>query len=125
MIKVNYDATTGEIKGFYPDDIAYASIPAPYIELDESAHQDCINNQGSRKVDVTALKIVEYTPEVATLTKEEQISALDAEYQPQFVELVRALGVATLGDNTETIAAVKLDYASLTAEYQAKLKEIG
>ena len=24
MIKVNYDSTTGTIKGFYPDDIAYA-----------------------------------------------------------------------------------------------------
>ena len=66
MIKVNYDASTGEIKGFYPDDISYASIPEPYIEIDESVHQDCINNQGSRKVDVTALKIIEYTPTIET-----------------------------------------------------------
>ena len=36
MIKVNYDSTTGAIKGFYPDDIAYANIPAPYIELREN-----------------------------------------------------------------------------------------
>lgn len=64
MIKVNYDTTTGEIKGFYPVDIAYTSIPEPYIEIDESAYRDCINNQGNRKVDITALKIVEYMPTV-------------------------------------------------------------
>ena len=58
MIKVNYDTTTGEIKGFYPDDIAYANIPAPYIEIDETAHQDCMNHQGLRKADVATQKIV-------------------------------------------------------------------
>jgi hypothetical protein len=29
IIKANYDATTGEIKGFYPDIIQYDSIPEP------------------------------------------------------------------------------------------------
>lgn len=59
MIKVNYDSTTGEIKGFYPDDIGYANIPEPHIEIDETTHQDCVNHQGLRKVDVATGKINE------------------------------------------------------------------
>ena len=58
MIKVNYNATTGEIKGFYPNDISYVSIPEPHIEIDETAHQACINHQGLRKVDLATQKIV-------------------------------------------------------------------
>ena len=69
MIKVNYDATNGEIKGFYPDFIGYDTIPKPHIEIDETVHQDCINNQGLRRVDLTTLKIVEYTPPGPTLTE--------------------------------------------------------
>ena len=58
MIKVNYDATTGAIKGFYPDNIAYANIPEPHIEIDETMHQDCMNHQGLRKVDIVDQKII-------------------------------------------------------------------
>ncbi len=71
MIKVNYDSTTGAIKGFYPDDIAYANIPEPHIEIDEGAHQDCMNHQGLRKVDVATQKIVACElPAVATPVKD-------------------------------------------------------
>jgi hypothetical protein len=31
-VKVNYNSTTGEIKGFYPDDIMYKTIPEPTVE---------------------------------------------------------------------------------------------
>ena len=57
-IKINYDATTGEIKGFYPDSIKYKTIPEPYIEIDEKQHMDCINNQGLRKIDIDNKKII-------------------------------------------------------------------
>ena len=71
MIKVNYDKETGEIKGFYPDNISYANIPAPYIEIDETTHQDCMNYQGLRKVDVVTQKIVACElPAVATPIKD-------------------------------------------------------
>lgn len=70
MVKVNYNAATGEIKGFYPDDIGYASIPEPSIEIDETTHRDCINNPGLRLVDLTTFEIVEYTPPCATLEEE-------------------------------------------------------
>lgn len=71
MIKVNYDATTGEIKGFYPDDIGYANIPTPHIEIGKTAHQDCMNYQGLRKVDIATQKIVVCElPEVAMPVKD-------------------------------------------------------
>lgn len=68
MINVNYAAITGEIKGFYPDDIGYPSIPEPTIEIDAATHQGCINNPGRRRVDLNTLQIVEYNP-VPTLSE--------------------------------------------------------
>ena len=62
MIKVNYDATTGEIKGFYPDDIGYSSIPEPHIEITTEQHIDCINNPSNRKVDLETKKIISFEP---------------------------------------------------------------
>jgi len=85
MIKVNYDDTTGAIKGYYPDNIPYASIPEPYIEIDETAHQDCINNQGSRKIDITERKIVEYTPTIET-----QVAAVET-VDPNILAFAEAL----------------------------------
>ena len=68
-IKVNYDESTGEIKGFYPDFIGYETIPEPHIEIDETAHQDCINNQGLRRVDLKTLKIADYAPPGPSLSE--------------------------------------------------------
>ncbi len=68
MIKVNYNVVTGEILGYYPDDIPYPSIPEPTIEIDTATHQDCINNPGRRRVDLSTLQIVEYNP-VPTLAE--------------------------------------------------------
>ena len=68
MIKVNYDAKTGEIKGFYPDDIGYANIPEPNIEITTEQHFDCINNQGERKVDLETKKIISFEPVIQEQT---------------------------------------------------------
>ncbi len=68
MIKVNYDATTGAIKGFYPDDIIYANIPLPNIEITAEQHLDCINNQGERKVDLETKKIISFEPTIPEQT---------------------------------------------------------
>lgn len=70
MVKVNYDSKTGEIKGYYPADLCYSSIPEPYIEIDEATHKDCINNPGLRRVDLTTKKFFEYMPPASTLEEE-------------------------------------------------------
>ncbi len=41
-IKVNYDITTTKVKGYYPDSINYASIPEPFIEITDEAHQEAL-----------------------------------------------------------------------------------
>lgn len=40
MIKINYDETTGEILGRYPDEIHYHSIPTPWIEVENCKLDD-------------------------------------------------------------------------------------
>ena len=126
MIKVNYDTNTGEIKGYYPDDIPYPSIPEPYIEIDEAAHQDCIANSGLRRVDVANKIIVEYTPPEPTAEEKQAqaIAALDAEYQPQFASLAQSLGLATMDGNQAVQDEIKADYAALKTEYQQKREAI-
>ena len=48
MIKVNYDTETTLVKGYYPDSINYASIPEPFIEIENDAQvlgkQMCVIN---------------------------------------------------------------------------------
>lgn len=39
-IKVNYDLKTTLVKGYYPDSINYASIPEPFIEIEDSAQDN-------------------------------------------------------------------------------------
>ena len=36
MIKVNYDTETTLVKGYYPDSINYASIPEPFIKIEDN-----------------------------------------------------------------------------------------
>ncbi|GMB00448.1 hypothetical protein [Pelosinus sp. IPA-1] len=125
MVKVHYDQV-GNISGYYPNSIEYSSIPEPYIEIDDQAHRDCFNNPGLRKVDPINKVIVVYMPPAPTEEelKQQNLTALDAEYQPRFAELSQALGMATLADSTDLIASIKADYAKLKAEYNAKRGEI-
>ena len=47
-IKVNYDTETTLVKGYYPDSINYASIPEPFIKIENDAQildkQMCVVN---------------------------------------------------------------------------------
>jgi hypothetical protein len=126
VIKINYDAITGKILGYYPDDIGYSSIPEPFFEIDDTTHQDCVNNPGLRRVDLTTKTIVEYTPAAPTAEelKQQKIAALDAEYQPQFHSLQLSWAAASMEGDTTTADSVKSDYTALKAEYQTKLEAI-
>lgn len=65
-----------------------------------------------------------YVPPKPPPTTAQMLSSLDAEYQPQFLELSQALGVAMLADNALLITNLKLDYAELKDEYDTKRGEI-
>ena len=47
-VKVNYDTQTTLVKGYYPDSINYASIPDPFIEIEnieqDNSKQMCVVN---------------------------------------------------------------------------------
>lgn len=122
MIKVAYDATTGEIKGYYPDSIGYSSIPEPNIEIDEAAHLDCINNNGLRRVDLTTLTIVSKPADITVLTKTQKLNALNAEYLAKKEILNRRYTSITMANTDETKKATKL--AALQTEYTALLAEL-
>jgi hypothetical protein len=121
MIKVNYDSN-GNILGYYPDAIGYSIIPEPYIEIDEATHQDCINNQGFRKIDEATKTIIKYTSPVPTAEeiKKQRITQLDAEYNPQFDALTLAWATAYMLGDTVTADARKTDKTALTNEYNTK-----
>jgi len=127
MIKVNYNSTTGEIKGFYPDNINYSCIPEPYIEVDESTHLDCINNPGQRIVDVTNKVIITGTVTV-TLTAAEQIATLDATYQTTINTLSQDYAAALMADKlfgTSTTEDVYTEYEAAVTAYTTALEAIG
>ena len=39
-----------------------SAIPTPYVEITDSEHDDWMQNQSTRKIDIETLKLVEYTP---------------------------------------------------------------
>ena len=120
MIKVNYNATTGEILGYYPDDFGYETIPEPYIEITEEQHNDCINNQGYRKIDLETKKVINCTPIIPEKTKKDLVVELTAEYQVNVDKIQKAYIIAQINndDNLKELLSTRLSEA--TAEYTQK-----
>jgi hypothetical protein len=115
-----YDST-GKYIGFYTKDIHDETIPTPNVELTEEEWQQALTGN-YRVIDGKHT----YSPYIPTdeEIKARKITALDAEYQPQFSELSQALGIATLADNTTLITGLKADYLELKAEYDEKREVI-
>lgn len=55
-----------------------------------------------------------------TKVNQRLLASLDSEYQPQFAELSRALGLASLAENQLGIQGIKEDYNALLSEYNNK-----
>lgn len=91
MIKVNYDFETGQILGFYSNEIEYQSIPEPYIEIDYEQHNDCVNNQGYRKIDLSTKKIISFEPVIP-----EQIPVEHERVDPVILDMAET--IAALND---------------------------
>ena len=119
--KYIYYDSDGNILGFYTDDI-HDTIPEPNIAITDEQWQDCLTNQGRRKVDVTTKQIV--TCEPPAPTKKELLAQLDAEYQPQFQQLQQAWAAAQLDGNPALVAELQAEYQALKGEYQTKQEAI-
>ena len=124
MIKVNYNETTGEILGYYPNDFGYETIPEPFIEIAEEEHSDCINNQGYRKIDLETKKIITCEVVPPTKTKEDKLNALSFKYQETIENLSKAVGVATLRNNATQIENLKKTYNEQTLKYKQEREVI-
>ena len=75
MIKINYDTQTTLVKGYYPDSIKYASIPEPFIEIEnevqvldkqmcvkDGVYQEYIKPDSQLLQEAKTAKIAEITP---------------------------------------------------------------
>ncbi|MBQ7262464.1 MAG: hypothetical protein IJR14_01975 [Synergistaceae bacterium] len=118
MYHAHYDATTGEILGFYHTDI-HDTIPSPSIELTEEQWQQAllggwlIKNGG----------LVEAPPREPT--KAELVAALTREYEPQFAALRDARQASLMaGYGDEAVAEIDAEYRALIAEFNAKMEAI-
>lgn len=56
----HYDASTGNILGFYSTEIHGGNIPEPHIEITKEQWKDCLAHQVQRKVDVGTQTIMEH-----------------------------------------------------------------
>lgn len=121
MYFAHYDQN-GQILGFYTSDIHGDNIPTPNIEITYEQWQECLNNPGLRKIDVTTQQIV--TCEPPAPTKDQLLAQLDAEYVPQFQQLQQAWAAAQLDGNTALVNELQTEYQALKQEYQTKREEI-
>jgi cellulose synthase/poly-beta-1,6-N-acetylglucosamine synthase-like glycosyltransferase len=121
MYYAHYDNQTGEILGFYTSDI-HDNIPTPNIEITYDQWQECLNNQGRRKIDVITKQIVACEPPAPT--KDQLLAQLDAEYTPQFQQLQQAWAAAQLDGNTALVNELQTEYQVLKQEYQTKREAI-
>lgn len=86
MKKVDYDLTTGEIKGFYDTNI-HGSIPNTAIYITEEQWHECIENQGLRAIDVNLKSIIEITKEPLPPQPTQEDYMLDLDYRLSKIEL--------------------------------------
>jgi hypothetical protein len=93
------------------------------IEISEEDQSQYVTGKYYRGASGKPIEIPVYVP-TAEEIKQQNLSSLDAEYQPQFTQLSQALGMATLAENTDLIASIKADYTALKTEYDTKRGEI-
>ena len=105
MYYANYDENTGEILGFYTDEI-HAEIPEPNIELTYEEWQQAIS--GSYRIIDGLLE--EYTPPEPELTLDEQIEMTQREYQAELLEIRDLYQAAEIAGNVETVSELKNKY---------------
>ena len=89
MIAVNYDPIAGVIKGFYPDTIAYVSIPEPFLEIGDEEYKTISVDANNWRVKDNV--IVPYVPTESEL-KQPMYMAINAEYSKK-IAAVGTVGI--------------------------------
>jgi hypothetical protein len=93
MVTVTFDEN-GNITGYYPDGLGYASIPVPNVQTDEQTHRDAYANPGKYRVVDGHLVAADPWPPAPTEAEVraqanapvlEQIAALEAQQTPRLL----------------------------------------
>lgn len=76
---MNYDTTTGEIKGFYLKSENGDNIPTPTIEITQEKHDFYMENNGQYKLNPSTLEdeLILIPLQTPTLSLEERIAMLE------------------------------------------------
>jgi hypothetical protein len=98
-----------------------------FVEISEEDWNYYVGNKGQgtngtgyiRGKDGKPVDAPAYVP-----SKEEQLAALDSQYNADKAELTQYFAEAVLADDTETQAELRQELEELNAEYTAKRKEI-
>ena len=112
MFYANYDENTGEILGFYNDEI-HQEIPEPYIELTNEEWGQAVS--GSYRVINGVFK--EYTPPIIELTTAEKINRAQKEYLKKIEELREQYIAANMNNDNESMEAIKEKYAFVLNDF--------
>lgn len=105
---MNYDATTGEIKGFYLKSINGDNLPTPNKEITKEKHLFYMQNQGKYKLNIQTLE-------------DELIPIIDAVKVPTQDEILRA---KILKDNANPQLQLA-EQQKLNADILLKLAKVG
>lgn len=77
-IKVSYNKTTGEILGYYPDNITYKNIPKPHITIEEKEYNKIV--ESGKNYIIKKGKIAEYKkPKKEILQEQKDIKIKELE----------------------------------------------
>lgn len=109
MYYANYDESTGEILGFYNDEI-HEEIPAPHIELTEEEWQQAVS--GSYRIIDGAL--TEYVYQVTT---EDMIAEVQRKYEAKLIDLRTKYAIAEINENTAVMETLKAKNIQLINDF--------
>jgi hypothetical protein len=111
----------------YSDEEKAQKITDGYVEITADEWNYYVGNHGSgdngtgyiRGADGKPVDAPAYVP-----TKEEQLAALDSQYNADKAELTQYFAEAVLADDTETQSELRQELEDLNADYIARRKEI-
>lgn len=101
----------------------HTDIPAEAVAISDEDQALYVSGNYHRGKDGKPVEIPAYVPTPDEI-KDQELSALDAEYQPQFDELSLAWATASMDGNAALAASIKADKATLQNEYQQKREAI-
>lgn len=133
MMKANYNADTGSILGFYPNEIEYAEVPEPCIEITQEQWQECINNQDKYIVDIEKQVLTDAPPpppepiESIQANKIIELKRIASETvlnkYPEYKQLNAALGI--YGDEyKQSMVDYIQNIRRKVAEYEGAIKSL-